>query len=210
MDVCRRFIIGLEEIGLTHDEIKTWVYIGGEHVQHLSYFNLKIKDVEIGKPEHKDRCICKTKIQQNCWITKDYKNILVIGNCCLKHFLPECGRTCGRCGKSHRNYIIDRCNECKFKCDICLGDKQELKELLCNYCKKKKCISCDKEISYCYDSCFKCNQKLIQLQEPDPIKCNQKLIQTPTAPIKCKSCDIIIKAGFKTCYKCYIKQNKPA
>ena len=70
-----------------------------------------------------DKCICQHSIKENCYITnKDNTCILVLGNCCIKHFLPEgkSRRTCEDCGNIHRNRVVNRCNNCRYqKCDDC-------------------------------------------------------------------------------------------
>ena len=45
MNVCKRFIEGLKDHNLTHEDIKSWkmvVLVVGEVIKH--YFNLKFKD----------------------------------------------------------------------------------------------------------------------------------------------------------------------
>ena len=70
-------------------------------------------------PEHQERCVCGHKIKENCYITKD-DSLLVLGNCCIKKFLPNSGRTCENCDKPHRNRKVNRCNSCRIGvCDDC-------------------------------------------------------------------------------------------
>ena len=102
MDVCERFIEGLKKYNLTHEESKSWQYIGGtgrKGERHDKYRHLKFKhdNTEFVSPERKDYCICGTAIVEQCWIvdkicliSKTIKDILVIGNCCKRHFLPDC------------------------------------------------------------------------------------------------------------------------
>ena len=89
MNVCKRFIEGLKDHNLTHEDIKSWQYIGGiggKNGRHTNYFNLKFKyeDIEFTPPDIKDLCICGTAICEQCWIvdkkclvSKNINNILV-------------------------------------------------------------------------------------------------------------------------------------
>jgi hypothetical protein len=128
-----RFIQGLKDYGLSYDEIENgkWRYCGGNDRQHRNYYKLCYKDHEL--PEHVEKCICGHKINENCYIT-DGNEILILGNCCIKKFIPDSSRTCERCGEPHKNRKVNRCNLCrKGVCDGC-GIK-------CNE-KYKQCYKC--------------------------------------------------------------------
>ena len=123
---------GPEKYGLTHEEVKSWTYIGGPQGRHYKYWVIKQKG-RIDKfniPKEKKECVCGHPIKENCWITKDFSQTLVVGNCCKQYFLPECGRRCGRCGEPRQNREIDRCNDFKFQCDQFGERHKQLKELL--------------------------------------------------------------------------------
>ncbi len=96
----KRFVEGLAQYGLTYEDIKPWTYIGGPEGRRYNYFAIKQKGTAtpVNPPEHKDSCVCKHPIKENCWITKDYSQILVVGNCCKNYFIHNSGRTCGKCG----------------------------------------------------------------------------------------------------------------
>ena len=70
MNVCKRFIEGLKKHNLTHEEIKSWQYIGGTGGRHDKYFHLKFRydNIEFVPPERKDYCICGTALVEQCWI----------------------------------------------------------------------------------------------------------------------------------------------
>ena len=58
MNMCKRFIEGLKKHNLTHDDIKSWQYIGGtggRGERHQNYFHLKFKhdNIEFVPPERK-------------------------------------------------------------------------------------------------------------------------------------------------------------
>ena len=119
MNVSKRFMEGLKKIDLTYDEIQTYKYAGGDQKSHLDYYKLIYKDIKL--PDHKSSCICGHHIEENCYIS-NLKNdkIIVLGNCCIKRFVPKSKRTCDECGKEHRNSKINKCNDCKIKyCSKC-------------------------------------------------------------------------------------------
>lgn len=114
-----KFIKGLENYNLTYDDIikSGWKYCGGRNGSHLNYFKLCCKNDDL--PCQVDECVCGHYIKENCYIT-DGKRILVLGNCCIKKFIPKSSRTCQLCGEPHKNRIVNRCNTCrKGLCDEC-------------------------------------------------------------------------------------------
>ena len=133
------FVNGLKELGLEYNHvIKNWKYCGGNsktgtEMRHLNYWKLLYPDEEL--PEYGDECVCGHKITNNCYITYN-DEILILGNCCIKKFLPKdnAGRTCDECGKSHRNRKINKCNDCKI-----------------GYC-----LNCHKPCERYYTKCYKC------------------------------------------------------
>lgn len=129
-----RFIRGLQEHNLTPEILKAsnWRYCGGTQPgTHLSYWRLRFGSRAF--PEYESACVCGHEIKYNCFIT-DGENILVLGNCCIKKFVSKSGRNCDKCGATHRNRIIDRCNACRNgKCDRC--------GVACGM-DYKRCISC--------------------------------------------------------------------
>lgn len=139
IDLTQQFIRGLKEYNLTYEQIKTWKYCGGNRDRHLNYFKLCCPGEDF--PEYVDYCVCGHKIFENCYImaeesTNFYQkgDILVLGNCCIKKFVPKSSRTCSKCGDPHRNRSVNRCNSCRYGiCDLCD-----------NICNKKytKCYKC--------------------------------------------------------------------
>jgi hypothetical protein len=132
-----RFMKGLREHNITNKEIEDgeWKYCGGDQGSHLNYFKLSVqknkKDTEM--PLHVDKCICGHHIEENCFITNGDR-IIVLGNCCIKRFVPKSTRTCSECGEPHRNRVVDRCNECRI--GICDGCGRDID------IKYKKCYRC--------------------------------------------------------------------
>ena len=131
----KKFIKGLMEYNLSIEEIQNgdWKYCGGDKGRHLNYFKLTCPEDDL--PGWTNECVCSHAIVENCYIT-DGDNILILGNCCIKKFMPEglSGRTCSLCDAPHKNRIVDRCNDCREGlCDGC-G-----KTINSNY---KKCWQC--------------------------------------------------------------------
>lgn len=103
------------------EDIKDWVYCGGDFKQHRTYFNLCFPTKDgtlIEFPELSGECICKTKIVNSCFIrpTVDspVEDILVVGACCIEKFLPNgFKRFCEQCGVEHKRRIFNICFECE-------------------------------------------------------------------------------------------------
>lgn len=133
IELTNKFIKGLETHGLTYEEIKNgnWKYCGGSNGRHLNYFNLTCKKKDL--PDKVNNCICGHSITENCYITNG-KQILVLGNCCIKKFIPKSSRTCVECGEPHKNRVVDKCNKCR----------------------KNVCYQCKKECDYPYKKCHAC------------------------------------------------------
>ena len=123
MNITDRFIRGLKKYNVTQEEITSgsWKYVGGDTGRHLNYYRVVFRDKEL--PGKKTKCICDHIIRENCYIrNRDSDILLVLGNCCIKRFLPanKAKRTCEICNKTHRNRIVNRCNQCrKGLCDKC-------------------------------------------------------------------------------------------
>jgi len=119
MDLTERFLRGLADYNLTVEEIRSgkWRYCGGNQGRHYRYFKNFFNNVEL--PEQEYNCVCGHHIQENCYITND-EDLLVLGNCCIKRFLPNetsC-RTCQICKKPHKNRKDNLCHNCRKKREI--------------------------------------------------------------------------------------------
>jgi hypothetical protein len=128
-----RLMRGLKEFNMTQDEIINggWRYCGGDRGRHLNYWRTCHGDMPL--PDHESKCVCGHKITENCYIT-DGKELLVLGMCCIKRFVPKCTRTCERCGEPHKNRIVNRCNECRI--GVCDGCGKNITSY------NKKCFKC--------------------------------------------------------------------
>jgi len=115
-ELSKRFYTGLVEYNLTKEEIENgdWVYAGGDQCgAHLNYFKIVFPEAE-SLPEHEDHCVCNHPIKWNCYIRHKVTNeVIVLGNCCIKKFIPKSMRTCGMCGEPHKNRKDNYCNDCR-------------------------------------------------------------------------------------------------
>ena len=139
-EITEKFINGLKNYQLTREEVAGWIYCGGNKGARRKYFH-QIWGNDMKIPHVKNKCICGHPIQENCYITGEQPDkwspthldrleypsryplpILILGNCCVKRFITEPGKTCELCYKSHRNRVVNRCNECREgRCDDCGG-----------------------------------------------------------------------------------------
>jgi len=108
----KEFRKGLADFGLTYEEVCNWKYCGGNTGRHKNYFKVACPNDDI--PESESRCVCGHYIKENCYITDPMgDNLLIIGNTCIKRFIPKCVRTCEICGNTHKNRKVNKCNDCR-------------------------------------------------------------------------------------------------
>ena len=170
-EMTHKFINGLAAIGLTYEEFKQiWKYGGGNRGSHLNYYNLCYS--HLAPPMWADSCVCGQRlVKENCYAT-DGTDFIVIGNCCVKKFMPKCTRTCDNCGEPHKNRIVNRCNTCRnsssssssrpyqcYPCDKC--DETHINRFAkrCESCRRGCCDSCDCAINPNYRKCYSCHLK---------------------------------------------------
>ena len=141
----KKFIEGLKKYNLTYNDIVNsgWKYCGGDTGPHKNYFFLQNFYKGDTFPATTNKCICEHKIKENCYITNG-ERLLVLGNCCIKKFVPDSGRTCDKCGNKHKNRKINRCNTCREKTFY------------------KKCDKCHRTHSDKYILCYTCTLKIIK------------------------------------------------
>jgi len=142
MSRIQRILEELTLLGITWEEFQTFKYAGGERGSHANYFNIAYPNIK--RPMHKDKCICGKKgLVENCYVVKD-GIFIVLGNCCIKKYVPQSGRTCEDCGESHKNRTTNKCNECKKKkrcldCNVLITRRYHTRCLVCH-------INYDKDI----------------------------------------------------------------
>jgi hypothetical protein len=181
-----KFLRGLEERKITIEEFNKYKYAGGNRGSHRNYF--KICGLLENIPAKTDKCICTHYIEEQCYLANDAGKSLIIGNCCIKYFVPEenQGRHCAKCNIKHRNRKDNYCKKCRelcknkecfnikksynIECDNCLNikSKEKVKERVDkwkNYCEKNNIT--DRIIGKCFDCgkscklyirCFDCNE----------------------------------------------------
>ena len=130
-----KLLKGLKEINLTMDDlIKNYKYIGGNKGDGLKRFKRLFGDEKL--PEQQDNCICGHEIIDNRYLMNDEGEIVVVGNCCIKRFLPKDFKQmkCKECGTPHKNRKVDYCNECRYHyCEKC-GKTKKGTYPLCSKC----------------------------------------------------------------------------
>jgi hypothetical protein len=156
VSLTEKFLKGLEEYGMTYDEIKNWRYCGGDYEGHITYYYL-IFNKSKKLPEFSDECVCGHKIEKNNYICDKKKSkIMVLGMCCIKKFIPFSSRTCEDCDKPHKNRIINKCNDCRIKkCIKCNQKNTNINHDICKDCLIGHCSVCYKIINPKYKKCFK-------------------------------------------------------
>lgn len=111
-----------------------WRYAGGNQGSHKLYFYLMFGEKR-KPPAVETHCQCNHFIKEQCYIyNSGTDQLVVLGNCCIKKFIPKHMRTCEDCDKPHRNRKWNKCNECV----------------------KKICFNCGKQNSPKYRFCYKC------------------------------------------------------
>lgn len=139
----KKFLNGLKKkYDLTMDDIikQDYKYAGGspdeKNPRHYNYWmKIKLQKPYLNFPMREVRCVCDHTIHNNCFIMNKYDNIIVLGNCCIKRFISNSGRTCGKCGSPHKNRKFNLCNRCKqYACQKCGNDKEEEYYKCCNKC----------------------------------------------------------------------------
>jgi hypothetical protein len=160
--ILTKFKNGLAIYGLDIDDVvNNWKYAGGDEGRHLNYWHLLQKKHPFLMPAKQQQCICSTHIKEQCFIANpDFTQLLVVGNCCIKKFLKDSGRTCEHCKKAHKNRLYNRCNDCKNLCNECnivsINSKYTTTCYSCKCKKNKKCIECNKPVNG-FLRCFNCN-----------------------------------------------------
>jgi hypothetical protein len=150
----KKFLNGLKnKYNLTHKDLieQDYKYAGGtpddNNPRHYNYWNkIKLQKPYLKMPDIITECVCDHKIKNNCFIINKNDDIIVLGNCCIKKFIPKSGRTCGRCGEPHKNRKFNLCNDCKIDaCNNCGGEKEEHYYRCCNKCKEESESSSSEE-----------------------------------------------------------------
>jgi hypothetical protein len=119
MDLSSKFLNGLsEKYHMDIEDIKDWIYCGGNHNQHYNYYKLCYPDTPF--PEYNELCICNTKILYNCYIRPSIDSspdeILIVGSCCIEKFLPNgFTRFCEKCNEVHKRIKYNICFKCEKK-----------------------------------------------------------------------------------------------
>lgn len=145
--IYKRFVNGIEACGLSYDEVLKWKYCGGDTKGRLKYFQQCCKGEPI--PPKESHCICGHPIVENCYITDTFEggSLLILGNCCIKRFIPKSGKTCEKCGEPHKNKKDNLCNSCRYLCKECdrfIYFPKDLENMCPSCFYKTHCLKCGK------------------------------------------------------------------
>ena len=198
----KRFYINLEKDGVTRADLeKNYRYAGGDQGRHLNYFHLVYRGKNMEMPPHHEYCYCETPIVENCFLASDVSGrILVVGNCCIKRFMPEGVRlrTCERCGEPHQNRVVNRCQDCRRglcdRCDAPIPKHKAAK--ICDTCRfgHDECKYCEAETPHDVDVCDAC-KLLKRCKECDCVIAGESKYCAECKDPRCKKCDATIERG---------------
>ena len=186
----RAFINGLSDYGLTPEAIKDWKYCGGNTDSHLKYFKLLFPG--LGLPEYSNECVCGHAIVKNRYICDaNGGDVLIIGSCCIDHFIPKRLRTCSDCGNFHQSRKDNLCLPCRKIRE----QKPERRCVVCNVVHKSRddvnmCANCR---SRGYHKCTECTSYHTNTWVE---RCNKCRIGS------CDVCDCAIDPKYVRCYFC--------
>lgn len=110
----RKFMEKLIANSKTKNPLQEWKYVGGNSGRHARWYQNLYPDCSC--PPSKNVCICSHPIIENCYIQNIHTDsILIVGNCCIKRFLPleNQGRSCPKCKEPHRNRNDPWCDDCR-------------------------------------------------------------------------------------------------
>lgn len=115
-DLSRRFLEGLKKYNLKLEEIKNperWKPRGGSQGAAKRYYQQCFPDWEM--PAQQDHCVCGHAIKDNRYLyNEEVDMFLVLGNCCIKRFLPGTGtRRCQVCNEPHKRRKVNVCHKCE-------------------------------------------------------------------------------------------------
>jgi len=107
-----------EKYGVEKVHLQWYVYRGGDTGRHKNYKTKTCGDLTI--IPHQNYCICGHKIKENCYMKLNNTDLsfapeyLVLGNCCIKKYMPNKSRLCQRCGEPHKNRKDNFCGDCRI------------------------------------------------------------------------------------------------
>jgi hypothetical protein len=200
--ISRRFKEGIEALDYTIEEISHWKYCGGCHDQE--YWRLLWPSREF--PPYSTKCACDQVIKYNCWITPDKNDpngdIITLGRCCIRRFIPCHKKTCRDCGGGHRSTMVDYCSKCikKHKIEATRNLKAAKKAAL-----EKKQMQEKRDKILSETGCEKCVIAIIDNGYKRCFNCNKKKYnkaQEPPQKDTCQKCVEAVKKGYKKCYPC--------
>jgi len=195
----------IDELG----DIDQWEYAGGDRDHHKKYFNLKFRNKNTKHPAQTDHCLCGHYIAENCYVyNSTNEEIKVLGNCCIKKFIPKSSRTCEDCGETHRNRKWNKCNDCVENICFECGKENNSEYKYCYACdpRTKMCLECDRSYHGSSDICHACSNKKSCSICLSRYSIDNKWNRCYNCVKKiCFTCGIEKNNKYKNCYSCYTK-----
>jgi len=182
-----------------------WMYVGGDRKSHAKRY-FKVYGDNAKFPPHETHCLCGHRIEENCYIAEKLskENIQVLGNCCIKRFLPtreERKLCCNLCLEPHQNKRHNLCNECGHcphgvwvdQCAACHMDDLSVGQ--CSGCDKPTFVQRlneDGECTACVNlhtkNCEKCKKEVFCRFLNGNGECVDCVTAYNNCLIRCKSC----------------------
>lgn len=117
VDFKKKFLEEWNKLDVSNHDLTAWKYGGGNRGRHYNYWKILFPNTEL--PESDFECVCLHHIQENCYIyLPNTDEIVILGNCCIKKFIPTCNRSCEVCGDTHKSRNDNRCKNCKIKKNV--------------------------------------------------------------------------------------------
>jgi hypothetical protein len=113
--ISQKFLNGLKQYQMEFEDIKDWIYCGGNQGSYYEYFKICYPDTVAPYDEN---CICGNSITVNCYIRENVdspiNDVLIVGSCCIRKFLPNgFTRFCENCNCEHKRIKHNICFECE-------------------------------------------------------------------------------------------------
>jgi hypothetical protein len=66
-------------------------------------------------PQFEHHCVCRHPIHVQCYVSNgvDYDTLMVLGNCCVLHYICKKYKRCSMCREIHRNRSDNYCKACR-------------------------------------------------------------------------------------------------
>jgi len=167
-----KLLKGFLLLGLNEKQVYELEYCGGNCGSRINKFYKMFPNIEL--PEYRNKCVCEHDIQENCYVTDhERKHIYVIGNCCIRRYLPNGTKSiCELCKACHKNRKSNLCNNCRIKCKYCKITINK-DENYCDVCKDLMECKSDPNNAIVIKNCQHCELEYVNTNKPFCKRCNK-------------------------------------